>query len=141
LADFLGAQGQRRLLELQVSSSEISAYALYSQGTISRVLLINHEAHIGANTARSNVTVFLKVSREISSNVAVKRLRIPSADAKTGLSWGGITYETRDGRPAGSDETMRHDVKDGIVVQATEAVMVTLRRSRYRGGCTRGEIL
>lgn len=57
--------------------------------------------------------------------MTVKRLFIPHADDTTGLSWGGQTYETVDGRVAGELKVDVVDVTSGVAVQDTEVVMLS----------------
>ena len=57
------------------------------------------------------------------------------ADATSGLTWGGQTYETSDGSVNGSLQVSTVDVEDGVNIQATEVVMLTffdLRNTQAR---------
>ena len=47
------------------------------------------------------------------------------ADDTSGLTWGGQTYETSDGRVDGRLQISTVDVTDGVDIQATEVVMLT----------------
>jgi hypothetical protein len=49
------------------------------------------------------------------------------ADDTSGLSWGGQTYETSNGRVGGSLVTETVDVSQGIDIKATEVVLVTFQ--------------
>lgn len=51
------------------------------------------------------------------------------ADDIGGLTWGGQTYETSDGRVDGSLQISTVDVEDGVDIQATEVVMLTFFNS------------
>lgn len=55
------------------------------------------------------------------------RIHFRHADDTEGVSWGGVTYETEDGRPSGSVEEETVDLgQDGVTISATEAVLITL---------------
>ncbi|KIJ24121.1 glycoside hydrolase family 79 protein, partial [Sphaerobolus stellatus SS14] len=125
IAEFLGSS-TRNLVELSTTSNIISAYALYSGTSISRVLLINHEAFLSSSSgsARPSVSVFFSLSGG-GKTVQIKRLSIPFADSKSGLKWGGQSYETSNVLVNGSLVTTSQVLTDPIVVSATEVVMVT----------------
>lgn len=55
------------------------------------------------------------------------RVGVRHADDTDGVVWGGVTYETEDGRPSGSVEEETVDLgNDGVTISATEAVLITL---------------
>ena len=47
------------------------------------------------------------------------------ANATTGVTWGGQTYETSDGKVRGSVEVTTVPVSQGVEVHDTEVVMLT----------------
>ena len=53
------------------------------------------------------------------------RVKTRHADDTLGLTWGGQTYETSDGRVGGHLEISTVDVTDGVDIQATEVVMLS----------------
>ncbi|KAJ3498185.1 hypothetical protein NMY22_g19626 [Coprinellus aureogranulatus] len=50
------------------------------------------------------------------------------ADDESGLTWGGVTYETASGRPRGYAKTERVVIEEGFEIQATEIVLVSFKR-------------
>lgn len=48
-----------------------------------------------------------------------------SANATEGITWGGQTYETADGKVAGTITTETIDVSQGFNISDTEVVMLT----------------
>lgn len=46
------------------------------------------------------------------------------ADDASGLTWGGQTYETGDGRVSGTLKVEKRSVQDGVDIQATEVVLL-----------------
>ena len=57
--------------------------------------------------------------------MTVKRLFVPHVDDTAGLTWGGQTYETSDGRVAGTLNTTTVPTALGVDVQDTDVVMLT----------------
>ena len=47
------------------------------------------------------------------------------ADDTSGLTWGGQSYENPDGRVSGNLKTMTVNVTSGVVISASEAVLVS----------------
>jgi hypothetical protein len=48
-----------------------------------------------------------------------------TADATKGVTWGGQTYETQDGKVAGSPSTLTVPVSQGVDIYDTEVVLLT----------------
>jgi len=49
-----------------------------------------------------------------------------TADATQGVTWGGQTYETQDGKVAGVLSTLTIPVSQGVDIYDTEAILLTL---------------
>lgn len=47
------------------------------------------------------------------------------ADDAQGLTWGGLSYETKDGKVAGEPDVKVVPVSAGLDISATEAVMLS----------------
>jgi hypothetical protein len=47
-----------------------------------------------------------------------------TANATEGITWGGQTYETADGKVAGTLDTVTVDVSEGFDISDTEVVML-----------------
>lgn len=48
-----------------------------------------------------------------------------TADATQGVTWGGQTYETQDGKVAGDRATLVVPVTSGVDIYDTEAILLT----------------
>jgi Glycosyl hydrolase family 79 C-terminal beta domain len=48
-----------------------------------------------------------------------------TADATKGVTWGGQTYETQDGKVAGTLSTLTVPVANGVDIYDSEAVLLT----------------
>lgn len=129
VADFIGSATSQgiptNIVELSISNTWIAGYAMYEGGKVARIILVNSLAYFSGT--RNSVTVSLNVSGGTvgSGRMKVKRLAITTADATTGLTWGGQTYETSDGLVGGSLVLGDSAVSEGVVVSATEAVMLS----------------
>ncbi|KAJ3546313.1 hypothetical protein NMY22_g2103 [Coprinellus aureogranulatus] len=92
-AEAIGATNTTRILELPVEDNRIAAYLIYEGDELVRAVFINTQLHLpssyGVFQARPAVRIRLNVPV-----YEVKRLAIPYADSTSGLSWGGVTYET-----------------------------------------------
>lgn len=128
-----GKSSNVRAVELDIDNERIAGYAFYdSKGDVARAVLINSEAYLREQESeeRSKVHVTLDFAgsegaKWKSKRMKVKRLAISFADDENGVTWGGQTYETQDGRIQGQshEETMK--VVDGVDVAATEVVLLT----------------
>jgi len=49
------------------------------------------------------------------------------ADDVSGLTWGGVSYETEDARPSGEETVETVDISDGFDINATEVVMLSFQ--------------
>ncbi|KZT42000.1 glycoside hydrolase family 79 protein [Sistotremastrum suecicum HHB10207 ss-3] len=129
IAEFLGTNSNRTVSELDISSSStISGYALYgSNGMLEKALLIDSQAFLTTTSgARPSTAVTLKFSgSHPPTKQTLKRLAIGHADDKTGLKWGGQTYETSSGLASGTVSTTSSNVSAGVTISATEVVLIT----------------
>ncbi|KAF5364760.1 hypothetical protein D9758_009299 [Tetrapyrgos nigripes] len=125
-AEAAGNGGNTQLVELTIKNSRISGYGFFEGGSIARAVFINSEAFLIDLTAeRTSVHVDLDFDDDAPSTMKVKRLVIGHADDASGLTWGGVTYETEDGRPSGEESVETVDVGDGFDIQATEVVLLS----------------
>ncbi|KAJ7597554.1 glycoside hydrolase family 79 protein [Mycena floridula] len=118
--------------ELVIDNPRISGYAFYENGVLKRALLINSRAFLKANstTEPQNTRTSVHVDWDFGeqgldfTEMVSKRLAIGYADDLNGLTWGGQTYETSDGKVAGKIEEERCNVALGVDIQETEVVLV-----------------
>jgi len=129
IAEFLGTNSNRTVSELDISSSStISGYALYgSNQALEKVLLIDSQAFLTTSAgSRPSTAIAFKFSASHSPvNMTVKRLAIGHADDKTGLKWGGQSYETSSGLASGKVSTTTISVSSGVTISATEVVLIS----------------
>jgi hypothetical protein len=118
--EFIGKSGRSRAIELTFDDEYISGYAAYEGGRLVRVLLINSHAwlsgDVGTRTRTSTWVSLLGTSRKATA----KRLDIQFADDASGLKWGGVTYETQNGRPFGHLVEEAVNVVDGISIKGKQ---------------------
>ncbi|KAJ2921623.1 hypothetical protein H1R20_g15470, partial [Candolleomyces eurysporus] len=104
-AEAIGPSGSTRVSELSVGDARISGYAFYEGNALVRAVFINSLAFYAGDKPETRRSTRINLSFSGSQaggsvkSFTVKRLDIPYADAETGLKWGGITYETSNGRP------------------------------------------
>ncbi|KAJ7634965.1 glycoside hydrolase family 79 protein [Roridomyces roridus] len=127
IAEAIGSSGSTQVVELTINDSRMAGYAFYESGTLKRAVFINSLAWLSTSTGtRPSTHVSLAFSGGSgSTSFTVKRLVIGHADDASGLTWGGQTYETSDGRVGGTATTESGTVAAGIDIPATQAVMLT----------------
>ena len=133
---FIGSTGSSTLVELNVSDSNVSGYAVFEGDSLVRAVFINLDAwltsstgtrpsvHIdlgfatGANATQSEVEAFANRS------ASLKRLVIDHAEDTEGLKWAGQSFETSDVSPEGSLVAEQVQLEKGFDIRSTEAVLV-----------------
>ncbi|KAI0059203.1 hypothetical protein BV25DRAFT_1908823 [Artomyces pyxidatus] len=123
-AEAIGPSGKTTAVELIVSNAQVSGYAFFVNKILARAVFINLNAFTGT-TARKSVHLALDlIGSGGPTHMTVKRLSIPTANSTSGLTWGGQTYETADGKVKGSLSTQTVPISQGVVIHDTEAVML-----------------
>ncbi|KAJ7635010.1 glycoside hydrolase family 79 protein [Roridomyces roridus] len=128
VAEAIGNSGATQVVELNINNPRVAGYAFYESGTLKRAVFINSLAYLTSTSgARSSAHVNLAFggSGNAPTTFSVKRLVINHADDASGLTWGGQSYETSDGRVGGSLSTESGTVAAGIDIPATQAVMLS----------------
>ncbi|KAF3761202.1 family 79 glycoside hydrolase [Cryphonectria parasitica EP155] len=97
VADFISNQGSLRVIELPQPSGNknISAYARFHHGTLTKVALINQELWLGSSNRprASNVSLNLEaLGPDVPARVKVQKLWGPSANTLTNISWAGLDW-------------------------------------------------
>ncbi|KAI0249844.1 hypothetical protein BJV78DRAFT_1223807 [Lactifluus subvellereus] len=124
-AEAIGPLGITRVVELDVNNAQISGYAFFEGNSLSRAVFINLNAFMNGNRGFQHLTFnFAGVGTQPTS-VIIKRLFLPTADATQGVTWGGQTYETQDGKVAGNLATLAVPVGNGVDIYDTEAILLT----------------
>ncbi|KAJ7284845.1 glycoside hydrolase family 79 protein [Mycena rebaudengoi] len=119
----------RQSIELNVKNAHISGYAFYEARALKRALFINSQAFFQGATDSNRTSVHLDLTFAGTGRkprtFSVKRLVIGHTDDVSGLTWGGLTYETSDARAAGNATTENGTVSAGVSIRATEAVLIS----------------
>ncbi|KAF8150688.1 glycoside hydrolase family 79 protein [Crassisporium funariophilum] len=126
-AEAIGTSGKTRAVELNINDSRVAGYAFYEGSNLVRAVLINSQAFFTTTTtARGSKHVSLNLTGSgAPAKMTVKRLSIPHADDTVGITWGGQTYETSDGRVSGTLQVGSANVADGVDIQDTEIIMLS----------------
>ncbi|KAK2463462.1 hypothetical protein APHAL10511_004548 [Amanita phalloides] len=123
IAEAIGTSGNVQLMEIQIDDPNLAGYAIYERGRLRRVVIINSKAFFKGRQ-RTTTRLTLNVQGSGYQRAYVKRLTIRHADDTSGLTWGGQSYETSNGRVSGTEHGEVLSISDGIDIQETEAVLL-----------------
>lgn len=133
-ADVIGRHENVQVKSLDLGLWDLSAYAVYESGVLSRYVIINlNEWNTTTSYTRPTRKVSLSVPRGVHSG-EIMRLSGPGASSDTGITWGGYNWNyTTDGRLGQFGEQQSWSVypRNGYVnmdIPSTEAIVVELRR-------------
>ena len=133
-ADVIGRHENVQVKPLDLGLGDLSAYAVYESGVLSRYVVINlNEWNSTTSYTRPTRKVSLGVPRDVRSGEII-RLSGPGAGSDTGTTWGGYSWNyTTDGRLGqfGKQQTWLVHPRSGYVnldIPSTEAIVVQLRR-------------
>ncbi|KAJ5533180.1 hypothetical protein N7494_009732 [Penicillium frequentans] len=133
-ADVIGRHENVQVKSLDLGLWDLSAYAVYESGVLSRYVIINlNEWNTTTSYTRFTRKVSLSVPRGVHSG-EIMRLSGPGASSDTGITWGGYSWNyTTDGRLGQFGEQQSWSVypRNGYVnmdIPSTEAIVVELRR-------------
>ncbi|KAJ7227044.1 glycoside hydrolase family 79 protein [Mycena pura] len=125
-AEAIGDSGHTQALEISINDTRISGYAFYESGSLKRAVLINSLAFVaGQNRTSTHLDLSFTGSGTKPTSFSIKRLAIGQASDTSGLTWGGQTYETGDGRVSGTATSETGTVSAGIDIPATQAVLIS----------------
>jgi len=133
-AECIGKSGATQAVELKIDNDYIAGYAFFDHGRLSRAVFINSQAYLkGATGERSTEHLALSLPSASRRRVrdlrpdtfTVKRLKIGHADDGNGLTWGGQSYETIDGKVNGTVTTETGSLSQGLDISATEVVLLS----------------
>ncbi|KAF8274835.1 hypothetical protein EI94DRAFT_1713164 [Lactarius quietus] len=119
-----GSSGSTCVTELDVSETQVSGYAFFEGSVLARAVFINLNAFTSGMRGSVHVDLEFSGYGQQSYTVTVKRLSVPTANATEGITWAGQTYETADGRVAGTLYTETINVSQGFDISDTEVVML-----------------
>lgn len=135
-AECIGKSGTTQGVELKIENDHIAGYAFFEHGRLARAVFINSEAYLkGAAGERSTEHLALSLPSAarrrrgtaglMPETFTLKRLSIEHADDGSGLTWGGQSYETVDGKVAGTVTTETGSLSKGLDIAATEVVLLS----------------
>lgn len=123
-AEAIGPSGLTSMIELEISEAQVSGYAFFEGSVLARAMFINLNAFTSGTRGSVHIDLDLSGSGQQPTAITVKRLSVPTANATEGITWGGQTYETADGKVAGTLDTVTVDVSEGFDISDTEVVML-----------------
>ncbi|KAG6909980.1 hypothetical protein DXG01_013980 [Tephrocybe rancida] len=127
----IGKTGRAQILEIKIDNTQIAGYGFYEDGTLARAVFINSKTYLPESTNRTSVHLDLGFTAvagvKLPRTMTVKRLVIGHATDVSGLTWGGQTYETSDGRVKGFLDVKTVPVSDGLDIQETEVILASFR--------------
>ncbi|KAF8428843.1 glycoside hydrolase family 79 protein [Boletus edulis BED1] len=124
-AEAIGSTGHARMVEISIDASDVSGYAIFEHGHLVRAVFINHVAYLPGAGVRSSTHIDINFNGFGPQQMEVKRLDITYANATSGVTWAGQTYETTDARVSGTLQIQTLNVCDGLDIQETEAVLLS----------------
>ncbi|KAI9567289.1 glycoside hydrolase family 79 protein [Boletus coccyginus] len=126
-AEAIGSTSSAKVFEINVNATDISGYAVFEHGKLSRAVFVNMVAYLPGRGVRgaTHIDINLSGTGVAAQKMGVKRLSIPYANATSGITWGGQTYETPDARVSGKLQVETLDVSAGLDIKETEAVLIS----------------
>ncbi|KAG2090896.1 glycoside hydrolase family 79 protein [Suillus discolor] len=127
VAEAIGSSGTTQAVEISIDENNVSGYAFFEHGSLSRAVFINTVAYFSGAGARNSTHIDFSFTGlgYPPNNTSVKTLKIGYASDTSNLTWGGQTYETSDGRVDGSLTVDVLPISSGVDLQETEAILVT----------------
>lgn len=121
---------QTYITELSINSANVAGYAAYEHGKLVRAVFINSIAWLSTATgvrgsSQLGLTVGNLTTTGAPKSMQVRRLAIAHADDQSGVSFAGVTYETSNALPSGTDTYTTQAFNSTLNVFDTEAVLVS----------------
>ena len=131
----VAASGMTEVVELELSASDLSGYAIYERGKPVRAVFINLNAWLKSDEGIRERSVyhidlgFISIAdgKKLDSareRIRVKRLDIGYADDTSGLKWGGQSWETPEFLVSGEEDIETRSWEEGVDIKETEAILV-----------------
>lgn len=125
VAEAIGNTGKSRIAEIYVGSNHVSAYTIWENGALARIVVINQEPWTFASTGARPITT-VKLQGLNSKNATYKSLYITYADVADGMTWVHQSFTTNSGLPSGN--VVSQKVKNvQIDTLATSVNLITLQ--------------
>ncbi|KAG1882087.1 glycoside hydrolase family 79 protein [Suillus subluteus] len=126
-AEAIGSSETTQAVEIPIDEDNVSGYAFYEHGILSKAVFINLDAYLSDADVRNSTHIDFSFTGPgiTPDSMSVKTLEIGYASDSANLTWGGQTYETSDGRVSGSLTVDVLPVCSGVDLQETEAILIT----------------
>ncbi|KAJ7883049.1 glycoside hydrolase family 79 protein [Mycena olivaceomarginata] len=123
-AELRGSKEQVQISEIGINDTHVAGYAAFEGSRLVRAVFINSKAFLQGQENRTSVHLDLAFTGKSPEAMTIKRLAIGHADDASGLTWGGQTYETENGKVQGKPSLEVRNVTDGVDVSETEVVLL-----------------
>ena len=125
--NFIGSSGSAKIVELTIPDDNVSGYAAFEGNTLKRAVFINlHSWLLSSTGTRPSVHLDLSfTSGSAAKSATAKRLIINHADDTQNLTFAGQSFETSDARPSGKISQESVDLRKGLDLRSTEAVLLS----------------
>ncbi|KAK1983634.1 hypothetical protein LZ30DRAFT_780443 [Colletotrichum cereale] len=119
----IGTSGKSYVAELATTNITLTAYGIWEEQRLARVVVLNTQVHLGgADKPSINVSL---AGLGNATSITAKILKSGSTTDHTGLTWGGQSFETLSGQPDGAVET--EDVQNGsLILPASSIALLTI---------------
>ena len=130
IADFIGKAPDFRVKNIDLNSNNLSAYAGYNSGSLTKLAIINLDIwNPKAGELRPTQKVTLDLPEHVST-IEVQKLTGPAVDSFDNMTWAGLefTYENRGVgvKVLNNTETLKvYNKTVEVGIQASEAIVVT----------------
>ncbi|KAK7032967.1 glycoside hydrolase family 79 protein [Favolaschia claudopus] len=128
-AELRGSQAKVQISEISIDHPQIAGYVAFEGSKLVRAVFINSKAFFAESANRTSVHLdFALDGPSPPRTMTIKRLAIGHADDVSGLTWGGQTYETENGKVRGKLSLEVQHVADGVDIAETEVILVNFAR-------------
>ncbi|KAJ7459673.1 glycoside hydrolase family 79 protein [Mycena latifolia] len=125
-AEAIGTSGVSTSVELDIDDDDVSGYAIYERGVLKRAVLISHTMFFAGSAVPrgvKHIALDFAGAKAPNGKINLKRLFIPSADATSGLIWGGQSFDGPDGKASGKMVLEQSSV-DSVALSDTEIILL-----------------
>ncbi|KAK1491846.1 hypothetical protein CTAM01_10169 [Colletotrichum tamarilloi] len=120
----IGKSSEAYVAEIPTSNITITAYGIWEQERLARIVVLNTQVHLGGQE-KPSISVNL---RGLGSGLSttVKMLLSENTTANAGLTWAGQSFETVSGEPQG-DVRADEVLNDSFSLPASSIALLTIR--------------
>ena len=127
------ASGTTKIVELDISSPNLSGYAIFEADRLVRAVFVNLNAWLKSDEGvreRDAYHIDLGFAssygygEDAKKEIKVKRLDIGYADDIANLTWGGQSWETPEFLVSGEEDIETNSLDKGVDIKETEAILV-----------------